>query len=392
MDGEEAHDLLAFALHSKFRDAAQAKIAMPSSWTHRQDTFQERLDSVQFALDWVWEQLDAYPDMRMYIEQRVDFPSQLTKDCWGHSDVILYEPNLNFIVVPDFKHGAGEFVEAVDNTQIGIYGASAYTFIKGVIGKAPPMVVMAIIQPRAYSPSGEYVRKWIVSDVFMEAVFIPMIESKIALCETENAPFTPTAKACKWCPAKVGCPAREAAAASAISANFASVRQIAPTSLPNIVGMPIDRLVEIHRKGEMLRDFLSEVEKALFAAMRAGHHVPGYKLVEAQARRLWHGSETEVAIELMNLIGTQDWDVVYPRQLIGVTEAESKVKKAFKEKAPKGKKKEAAAQAKEALAYLTLKQSSGNATMADVSDPRPSLNIAQATFSNVTVIEPPKGS
>ena len=392
MDGEEAHNLFAFALQNKFRDAAQARIAMPSSWTHRQDTFNERVGSVQSALDWIWDQLDAYPDMRMYIEQRVDFPSQLTRDCWGHADVVLYEPTMNFIVVPDFKHGAGDWVKAIDNTQIGIYGAAAYAFIKNAIGRPPPMIVMAVIQPRAYAPRGEYVRKWVVSDAFMEQSFIPTIEGHIAKCESDSPAFNPSPEACKYCPAKIGCPAREAAAASAVGENFANVRMITPQTLPQVIGMPVDRLVEIKRKSDMLYDFLKEVDKAIFQLLRSGAEVPGFKLVEAQAKRQWYGSETEVAYELMKLLETQDWDTVFPRKLIGVVDAESLVKKAFRARASKGKKNEASNLATEALATLTLKQSSGNPVLADASDPRPALNIAQATFANVTVIEQSKGS
>lgn len=391
-DGTEAHDLFAFALKGGYRDAAIARMQMPSSWTHRQDTFDDRLQSVQMALDWTWDQMDAWPDAEMHVETRVDFPSQITNDCWGHADVIIYVASMDMIIVPDYKHGAGKFVPAKNNTQIGIYGAAAWSHMKRLIGREPSMIIMAIIQPRAYARNSEYIRKWIMSAAEMREVFIPNIEGHIAKCESPDAAFNPTPEACQFCPAALRCPAREAAAASVAGQNFTQVRTITPATIPQTVGMPIERLVEIHNKAPLLYGFLEEVEKAIVAHIRAGNTVPGWKLVEAEARRKWYGSELEVATELMKLTGSQNWDDVYPRKLIGITAAETLVKKAFREKAPKGKKNEASSHAVEAMAYLTLKQSSGNLVLAEVSDPRPSVNVAQTTFANVQFIEPPKGN
>lgn len=389
LDGTEAHSLFAFAINSKLRLALEAKLIYPGAWVHREDTEEQRLDSVQTALDYVWSLLDAHPDAVVFVETRVDFLSPHTTDCWGHADIILWMPALGVVEIIDLKHGAGEVVEAENNTQLGIYGAASYQFAKERLGAKPHTIVMTIVQPRAWHALGP-VRHWPVSDAYMDNLFIPFINANIAKCEDPNAAFVPGKKQCKWCPGAFECKAREAAALAAVPAQLGSFQNVTKAALPPISAMTIERLLWITQAGQLLRDYIKEAEEALEKAALAGHRIPGKKLVEAWATRKWFGNHLDVARELMKLLDTNDWDVVYPRELINITDAESKIAKKFSAAAPKGKKKEAATLAKDALAFLTLKTSSGNVSLVDESDTRPAIDASRGQFKGITIIDPPK--
>ena len=389
LDGQEAHALLAFALNSKFRSAIEAKISYPATWVHREDDEASRLESVQTALDYVWMLLDGNPDAVMYVEVRVDFLSPHTNDCWGHADVIVWMPTLGIIEVVDLKHGVGEVIEAKDNRQLGIYGASTLQYAKTKLGLSPHSVVMTIIQPRAFHKDG-HVRHWPVSDAYMENIFIPDINNHIAICESPSAAFRPGRKQCKWCPGSFDCKAREAAALAAVP-TVSSFQGVTSHSLPPVASIPIERLVYIVQAGKLLKDYIKEAETALRNAAIQGHRIPGKKLVEDYAKRKWYGNQLDCARELMKLLETDDWDTVYPRQLLGITEAEDKLTAAFKARAPKSKKKEAAELAKKAMAFLTLKTQTGALSLVDEDDPRQPVDAARNQFTGVTVIDPPKG-
>jgi hypothetical protein len=299
-------------------------------------------------------------------------------------------PSLGIIEIVDFKHGAGEVIEVVNNKQLGIYGAATYQFAKRQ-GHAPHTVVMTIVQPRAFHELGP-VRHWIVSDAYMDNQFIPDINAHIARCEDPNAPFVPGKRQCKWCPGTWDCKAREAAALAAVPAQLGSFQNVTIHALPPVRSLPIEKLVWIVNSSKLLKDYMKEAAAALLEAAVAGAHVPGKKLVESSADRKWYGNELDIARELMKLIGTDEWDSVYPRQLIGITDAETRIKNAFKRGAKtKQEKKDAAELAKNAMAYLTLKTGSGKLSLVDESDPRQPADASRNQFAGITIIEPPKG-
>ena len=53
----------------------------------------------------------------------------------------------------------------------------------------------------------------------------------------------------------------------------------------------------------MLRGWLNDIEKHIYALQMNGVNVPGTKLVEADAKRTWYGTDEERAKNLSNLTG-----------------------------------------------------------------------------------------
>lgn len=382
-DGTEAHDLLAWALKNKVRNAVTAYQGSLGavSWTHRTDTYEARLESVQDALDEVYDILDSYEDAKLYVETRVHFPSKVTTECWGTADIVIVVASLGLCFVIDFKHGAGKYVAIEDNEQLETYTCAVIADIPEAA--ACHTFTLCIIQPRAFSATGT-IRKAFRSHDYMQQIALPRIDNAIAASQDPNAPFVPGEIQCQFCPIKANCKAREAQALAVVSSTFRSVKDVTQASLPIVSQLPVDRLAFIMSAADILRGWLKDVEDTTFEIMRAGAYVPGWKVVEVNPRRRWLDPEN-TAVLLMSLIGTEDEDVVRPRSLIGITEAEKLVKDAFKANAPKGKKSKQAEIAGNAMALLTTKESSGNLKMVPESDPAPAVNLAQKTFAQVAL-------
>lgn len=374
-DGTEAHELLEFALKGRFRNSIEALCSFPQTWTHRADDEESRCDSVQVALDYVYELLDSYPDAILVCEHTATLRTPLTDDCGGTNDVCVIVPSLQLLYVVDFKHGAGVAVEVVENKQLLLYGLLAIDGMQDLLRAHQTTgftITLAIVQPRAFHPAGP-VREWLVPDGRFTR-YLAEVEDAIIECEADKPTLTPGEEQCRWCVAKTTCVALEQKAMQAVSVNFASVRDVRQALLPQPHQIPADRLSYILQCQSMVEQWFADCYEHALSLAKAGHYIPGFKLVEADARRKWHGNEVDVAAKLMALTGAKADDVM-PRKLIGITDAEAMVVAAYKEKAGKGKLTQAAKDARQAMALLTTKDTSGKLRLTEASDRRQAATV-----------------
>lgn len=93
---------------------------------------------------------------------------------------------------------------------------------------------------------------------------------------------------CKYCPVRVGCPARDGLAADAVEkcgtvvVDDKGAKIFKPRETFN---MSVEQLVRLHEHADMLREFLSDVEVALKTRASQGVPIPGYKLLMSYGRR-----------------------------------------------------------------------------------------------------------
>jgi hypothetical protein len=397
-DGVEAHSILAYALQNGYRDAKVAFDAMKAAgavFTYRTDDEDVRIDSVQFGLDEIWTIFDTWGDPAQLpqwgVEARVRFPSNLYYgQVWGTADVWIYIPSFNFLYVIDFKHGAGVAVEAEGNTQTFIY-ATAVLDELGATGISPDYVVPTIIQPRAFHPDGR-IRRDVVSAAWLREVFVPKVDDAITECEKPDAPLLPGVKQCRFCPGFTICPAREAMALKVANENFTQISDVDRSKLPDVRSLPIERFTYVLPMLDMLKDWINEFETAAKSFAMSGGHIPGQKLVEVYAKRVWFGDMEKHAEFIASLTG-KPIDEIYPRRLTTITRAETMLKEVFKRDAPRGQKKRATEMAKYALSHMVQREGSGNLTLVPESDPRPAINKAMINFGqvNVPALPPPIG-
>lgn len=365
-EGTEAHHELEMALN------------------HHPSAERKHFKSIEHVIDYV----TAIGHPRTVLtEHRVYFPQGVVprEQASGTLDVFVTAGRRAWII--DYKHGAGEFVSEEENAQLMFYAWSALRW------RLPEFddITLVIIQPNSWQ-DGDPVREYRTNALELFE-FSLAVEHAIEQAERINAPLLP-GDHCKFCPAAPVCDARERTALAVLSGDDArTVRDWQPAHLTPANTLDAARLGDIVVKAPAIRAWLKAVEDYAEARALAGEiEVPGCKVVEAAARRKWAGEEEGVARALIGELDGPWWmpaDAlvrVFPRKLIGITEAEKLVVEA----ATRGltdatEKREAIARAKEAFSALTVKESSGALSLVPLSDPRPPVNRAAKHFGGITV-------
>lgn len=377
-EGEKAHELLQRSLLGEKVD----KEATPDMLA--------AFEVVHDFLDNLY--ISRGPHLVVQIEQPFRFPQEIVPadDAAGIADIMVLDYAEQEAWSIDFKYGAGVAVEAERNPQL-MFNAV------GRLWRVPiRRVTCVVIQPRiTHHPKGA-VRQWSCGPLEL-AEFQAEIEEAIAAAERAEGALPEHLSHhlrpgpwCRWCDAETVCPARERGALAAAYGEPALARQLDGIGLPAPADLGLDRVAHILRHSDMLTTWLRAVENYAKEQMMSGRKVPGHKLVEAQARRQWNGDPEAIAARLIDLSGRNlDWDDVMPRELLDITKAEAKLVEIARSAAPKGGKDKASRAARDALAFLTLRQSSGNLVLVPEHDARPAVDRAATMFAGVAL--PPLG-
>lgn len=337
----------------------------------------DMIDAVQVYLDAVYDELKASPDAELYVEQAFAFPG-MNDEVYGRNDAIVYHPSTGRLVVFDYKHGVGVLVSSEDNAQLKFYAA-------GAVMTNPTWKIseiwLVIVQPRAWNvEDGQEVSPWQM-DVIDVINFAADVEAGVAAAKAPDAPLNP-GPWCRYsyqCDAAAVCPAKERATLDALTLtyndtvigieadNLLPVQTIAEDTL----GGP-ERIGEILKGIDVLQAWANQVREYAEAHMLAGNLViPGWKVVEKIGRRKWVADDADIAAHL-ELFGL-DGDLVAPRKIVTITEAEKLMKAEGVSKDDR-----------EAFMLAnTIKESSG-ATIARDSDKRPALDAVAQRFEGVT--------
>lgn len=405
IEGTKAHAVLEAALENKVRDARTAHIEYSALCMELLDEkdegpYKRFYSAIDSALDHVYSLLDNHPNAIMWIETFVDPPSDAAPgETGGYCDIAIYDPDTKTLWIIDYKHGQGIVKAVRGNPQPMQYAAG---FLYGA--KSPLMyketwydeaaktlnvepaerdvdrVVLTILQPRAISPDGE--ERSVELTPYEVYEYLSTMDDTIRKCKDEKAPLVPGQDQCRFCPLNGnGCPAQEAKALAAVSQTFQRVEDIDQNVVPDPYGLDGEHAERAALALPFLRQWANAVEKRLYALIQQGYRPQFHKIVEAEARRQWHGDPVEIAKRFMELTGCQYEEIMRPK-LLTITEADELIVDAYKAKAPRGKKKAAAEDARQAMAFLTLKQSSGKMTLVTLDDPRPAVDRAD-TFAQI---------
>lgn len=389
IEGTKAHDVLEAALRNNVRRALEAHREYSS--VCMEDFDSDFYYSLQVALNYIYDILDDYPDAELYIEKFVDPPCPSAPgETGGYCDVAIFIPSLAWLIILDYKHGAGVAKQAKGNTQVKQYGAGFLFQDNPVVDpEAVDKVTLVIAQPRAFHTDG-HIREYDTTP-FELYEYLDEMDGYVRAALAPNAPLNPGEDQCRFCNARTICPAREAAGLqTAVNVHFASIYDVKAPEIPNPKLMDVARLEYIAQAAPMLRKFLDDVDAHLEELLRGGVELQNFKLVDTQAKRQWHGDENKIAFQLAALADV-DISEVYRTQLITITDAQRMVVEAFKSRVGRGHKKQAAEEANIAMAQLTLKQSSGTLKMVPMDDPAPAVNRAARDFEGIGgLLTPPQ--
>lgn len=283
----------------------------------------------------------------VFVEQMVDF-SEYVPDGFGTSDCIMVtEKTLH---VFDYKHGKGVPVSAVDNKQLKLYGIGAWIWVRAFFPNIEE-VVLHVIQPRINNIS-----VWSIPlpDLLAWAENEVRPAAKRAL--SDDAPFVPGEKQCRFCGIRATCRARmENAQAVKNSQNFG---KLPPTLTDAEVGEALTLCKQV-------ADWLKKLESYASKKLETGGYIPGYKLVAGRTTRVW--DDQNAAFADMREHGIDD-ALLFERVPITVAKLEKAIdKKLF---------------AQIVEPHITV--SPGKPTMVPESDNRPTWSAAKADFAGLT--------
>lgn len=318
-------------------------------------------------------------DMRMHGWDYAEYVQGLRHPDPGMSKLIVeqknglwYYPGRNAVVdaavinpdslhIVDYKYGAGVVVSPVENLQATIY---AWQILRPLDVEMDFPVTVHIYQPRARDNGDTPVHIWETTATDI-AVRAGVIEGKADIIrinnETKGNPlaFAPSEKACRWCPAKAFCPARQADMLDGLEA--LDVVE-APNALPLPSALLMKQLIAALNHGKTIKKWIDDVEAYAQTMLQDGMPVPGFKLVMSRGgNRYW--SDPKKAADLLVKTTILKKSEVVEESTISPAQAEKLV----------GKKKFS----KEVEALIT--RNPGAPEIAPESDKRESCTITAAT-------------
>ena len=302
---------------------------------------QELLDEKLVVALELLDEVDPKKEIEYEVETRVGF-GDLLPGVFGSTDLVGRIGNR--AVVLDWKFGDGVVVTAEENDQLMFYAAAAMRTAETAWAfEGADEIELIIVQPPV-------VRRWVTDKARIEQFERELVK---AVKEAQQ----PDAKIqhgdhCRWCAAKPICPKMTGAVDRALV-----------TQLKEI---DVDTLGRYLKNADLLEDWIKDLRGLAMQLLEKNLPVPGYKLVQKQARRKW-SDESKAKAALLEL-GLKE-SVVVETSVMSPAQAEKALKKRFSE-LPEG---------------LVKSESSGS-TMAPESDPRPAilqLGDLRATLSKL---------
>lgn len=302
-----------------------------------QELLDEKLVVALAALD----EIDPKKELMYEVETRVGF-GDLLPGVFGSTDLVGRIGSR--AVVLDWKFGDGVVVTAEENEQLMFYAAAAMRTAETAWAfEGADEIELIIVQPPV-------VRRW-VTDKARIAQFERDLVKAVKAAQLPDAKIQ-HGDHCRWCAAKPICPKMTGAVDRALI-----------TTLKEI---DVDTLGRYLKNADLLEDWIKDLRGLAMQLLEKNLPVPGYKLVQKQARRKW-SDESKAKAALLEL-GLKE-SVVVETSIMSPAQAEKALKKRFSE-LPEG---------------LVKSESSGT-TMAPESDPRPAilkLGDLRATLSKL---------
>lgn len=296
------------------------------------------LEAMERAQDAIAEARRVCKDPVILVEQRLDF-SPWVPEGFGTGDLVIVTDD--FVWVLDYKHGKGVRIEALDNSQMRLYGLGAYNELAHLYDIK--RVRMTVLQPRLSNYGTE---EMAIEDLLKWADGVVVPAAKLAW---EGAGEFVAGDHCSdgFCRARFTCRARGELAMELARSDFALVE---PAQLTE------EQICQVLAVGDQVATWISDVQThALSQAEKHGKTWPGFKLVEGRSNRKY--SDQDAVAQRLLSEGVPE-AVIYERSLVGITAMEKAI----------GKKKFA-----EVLSDLVVKPA-GKPALVPVADKRPALS------------------
>ena len=299
----------------------------------------------------------------LFVEQPLDISGMTGEEgAGGTADAVVYRDGELFVC--DLKYGQGEKVDAEANPQLSMYAVAAYDALSPLLDPIET-VTLAIVQPRL-----GHISQWGMTVEVMEGfrrdIMAAADEVRWELnCDVADRAttwkFSPSYKACRFCPARHNCRALSRWCMTAAGFPLAS------SLSPAVTGEDVS---EVLSHMDLIETWLSDYREHAVNCMLAGLSVPGFKVVRGrEGNRAW--SDEKEADRLLKAAKVPA-DDRYVRKLITPAGVDRLLKS--------GKLTEEAAAG---LADLVTREP-GKPTLAPATDKRPEYQPLEMDFPDVS--------
>lgn len=306
-EGTRAHELMEELLLTKVLDQKVEKALVKK---YDKPTF----DHVNIMRDFVYDILNEEPHAELLVEEKIDL-SFVGEDMFGTVDcgIVIRKPaskRKKRLYVIDYKHGAGTFVSVEKNEQLIYYAlgiAHKYDFDFDE-------VTLVIVQPRAWSESGEAIRQFTMTMSELK-VYIELFKKGVARTKSPNA-RTFAGEWCKYCPAAVICPEVSKNQIQSAQLDF-TIDEPSEIDLPHPQDLRPEQISKLLKASDILEGWFKDVRAYAQSLLNRGGKIDGFKLVEKRSTRIWINKD-KTAIEAEELCGTDaysDPELLSPAQL-----------------------------------------------------------------------------
>jgi hypothetical protein len=256
-DGVQAHELASACLN-----------ADQDTWEADPETYPlltlDMMKAVQVHLNYVrsrpgWQ----FVELKMH---RPEFHEMM----FGTTDVAVLDPD--HLEVIDYKHGVGVVVEVEENPQLMYYAFMVIDELGSSWDDDAP-ITLTIIQPRV--EWRDPVRSWRTTVGFIRRW--AKLELHPAIQRTYVDAYLSPGEHCRFCPAKLLCPAFLVVANRAAKVDLQILKDLAAPVLSQIMeNVPLLAMASKAIKAEVHRRIIHQ--RTL---------LPGWKVVKARANRVW---------------------------------------------------------------------------------------------------------
>jgi len=316
--GTAAHKLLELCMRLGEWDASKLETAIMNGYGVDDDMF----EAVQEMLNWVrtWITDRVFEDMRVYSEMEVSL-DLAGYGLTGTADIVLYDRSSGELVVLDYKHGSGVWVDADGNTQVGLYILAVLELLRSE-GLPVKSISGVICQPRYGGENSERIRKWIPTAPDLRSLLARAVEA-VNLAQQPD-PRRTAGSHCKWCPLAATC--RELAEYNLRTAmvDFEDIN-LRPVIDPlDPQSLTPDGMAYVLHHLPTIEGWVKAVKEEAHTRMLRQRPVPGYKLVAGRRMRVWANDEQVKKLLLDEGFSVDD---VAPRSLLGPAPVTKMVRK-----------------------------------------------------------------
>lgn len=218
----------------------------------------------------VLEQIATDKNAELHIEGKYSY-RQYVEDGEGLCDAAVIAKKILYIT--DLKFGKGIRVDAKDNSQLKLYGLGA--LIEFDLLHDIELVRLTIVQPRL-----DHVSVWDITPADLYKWAEEEVKPKAAIAFKGEGEHV-TGDWCKFCKAKVFCPALKAEALVIAQADFALLEH----ELSNEEVIPEEALLIVYCASNRIADYLEAIKSFVYQKAMEGKKWPGFKLVDGSSKR-----------------------------------------------------------------------------------------------------------